>query len=240
MADDDVVTRVFLPDAVARANAAARASASAFGNPAAAQNFFLGNSMAPAASAPFNPSGADDLDDLFGSGGKQADSDLSVFTQMRDTGRFASLLMNSKGVRKQISEALDAGESVTIFAPNNEAMAAMPGNAFEKLKTDEFADHREKFVGAHVAIGMKEKYKDMHARAKNAEQAQAIHDPTSPHGCETLNINRHVAVTHSSAGMASKSFRSSGHVVGSAKISATLEDTTRPLTAYIVDKPLTH
>jgi hypothetical protein len=83
--------------------------------------------------------------------------DLAGFTRMPDVKAFAELVINSEPLKAKIASAMEEGQTVTIFAPNNKAMAALPNRAHEKMKSAEFASARHDFVAEHVAFGLDQK-----------------------------------------------------------------------------------
>lgn len=95
---------------------------------------------------------------------------------------FTTLLKNTD-VHNQLAQAAENGQSVTIFAPSNKAMAKMPDNAAKKMAHPDHRQARSAFAKQHSSIGFE---------TKSAAEMQVRGLSSKPMAFRTVNPNRHV------------------------------------------------
>lgn len=230
MSADDSSFSVILPDAAAEANSPS------------ASSYYSDNNGAAMASAAF--SGFHGMSSS-AQAGKSLDSllktesatklDMSSFVSLGDTRKFAAMVMNSEPLKAQIADAMEKGQSVTLFAPTNDAMAALPNDAFEQMKKKEFAQARSQFTQEHAAFEMDEKLK----AAQSRMGGRAVFSPDHRIGFKTAAPGRHVAVGPNASGaMTATLFATNGRVIGSSPIKATLTDHQSGYKVHVLEKAL--
>ena len=70
-----------------------------------------------------------------------------------------SILMKDSGAAGKLEEAASNGTKVTVFAPTNDALAAMPDMGFVLMKRSaKHADMRDAFVAQHAVMDMDEQF----------------------------------------------------------------------------------
>lgn len=151
--------------------------------------------------------------------------DLGGFTRMPDVKAFAELVINSEPMKAKIAAAMEAGQTVTIFAPTNKAMAALPNRAHEKMKSAEFASARHEFVAEHVAFGLEEKAAKAASQMSNSgsrsmfPQSAAIAMDTASTNPEGRGVVFHP--TEDASGNAVSLVDDNRKIIGSARIDST-------------------
>lgn len=153
---------LWMPDAAARAMRRQQMANQQFAQSSMSYEnapYMLPKASAQATAAAAAAPDGDELDALLNKG-SNSDIDWSGFLGLPETRAFAALAYNSKELLPKIKAALKSGESLTILAPNNKAMAEL----HETLKKPENAGARNRFVAEHMVPNLETKM--MYAEAE--------------------------------------------------------------------------
>lgn len=141
---------------------------------------------------------------------------------------FMTLIKNTD-VSNQLAAAAANGQSVTIFAPNNKAMAKMPNNAAKKMAQSENRTARNAFAKQHAAIDFEGK------------MAQAQMGGLGNHSVafSTVNSKRHVGLERNDEGhLMANLYDNEGELVASARVTKTISDEVNGHKLHVLDSAL--
>lgn len=141
---------------------------------------------------------------------------------------FMTLIKNTD-VSNQLAAAAANGQSVTIFAPDNKAMAKMPNNAAKKMAQSENRTARNAFAKQHAAIDFEGK------------MAQAQMGGLGNHSVafSTVNSKRHVGLERNDEGhLMANLYDNEGELVASARVTKTISDEVNGHKLHVLDSAL--
>jgi uncharacterized surface protein with fasciclin (FAS1) repeats len=169
------------------------------------------------------------LSSLFsGQSGSSASAGLLNDLGTSDTSGFMTLMKNTD-VSKQLASAAANGQSVTIFAPDNKAMAKMPNSAAKRMAQAENRSARNAFAKQHAAVDFENKMAEAQM-GPFASQSVAF---------STVNPKRHVSVDVDDEGRpVATMFNSEGEMVASVKITKTVIDQVNGHKLHVLDSAL--
>jgi uncharacterized surface protein with fasciclin (FAS1) repeats len=115
----------------------------------------------------------------------------------------------------ELERAAAQGASITIFAPSNAAMAAMPNNMSNNLRLKSKAAQRHQFVNQHIMLNREERTAEARYEANDDEQPVAL---ASMNGA--MHIALHPDPSRPEAGMeaVARMHNSDGEFRASAKL----------------------
>lgn len=188
----------------------------------------ISSSSSVSASAHVNEDQA--LSEIFRGQQPKASASLLNDLSTAEASGFMTLLKNSE-VADQLAQAAANGQTVTIFAPDNKAMAKMPNNAAKKMASSDTKARtaRNAFAKQHAAVDFEGK------------MAQAQMGGLGGHSVafSTVNAKRHMGIdTNDEGHMTANLFDNEGELIASARITKTVIDQLNGHKLHVVDTAL--
>ena len=184
--------------------------------------------FASSSSSSSHDNGDEALSSLFRGQESKASASLLNDLSTPEASGFMTLLKNTE-VSDQLAKAAANGQSVTIFAPDNKAMAKMPNNAAKKMAQTENRSARTAFAKQHAAVDFEGK------------MAQAQMGGLEGHSVafSTVNSKRHVGIESNDEGhLVANLYDNDGEMVASARITKTVIDQLNGHKLHVLDSAL--